>query len=247
MISTNALGGGGSASGVLKAWAVIKVTYPIGSECTCSKGTKVYRAKDTSGEVIFGVPESGDWIVSCTNGTETLTKTVSIIMEYQVENVRFTYSLEIFRSGSGCCMNMYQGKYTTKQTDPQNLRELGYSAAFDVTDERFVSYGVESGICFFTEKFDATDLDTFYVDMELNGYHSALSILVMSGTDWLTTPMTNGSALGLIYYNYNTDGVGVRLTKSLDISSITGDVYLSAYDAANNGYKRYTVYNLWCE
>lgn len=64
---TNAGGGGGTG----KAYAAISVTYPIGSVCTCSNGSKTLKAKDTSGSFLFLVPSGGEWTVSCTDGTDT--------------------------------------------------------------------------------------------------------------------------------------------------------------------------------
>lgn len=79
--------GGGS----VKLFAVIGVTYPAGSVCTCTKGTKTYKAKDTSGRALFAVPEVGDWTVSCTDGTDTASKTVTITAEGQAKIVELEY------------------------------------------------------------------------------------------------------------------------------------------------------------
>lgn len=82
-------GGGG------KLFAIIAVTYPEGSVCTCTKGTKTYKAKDTSGLALFAVPEVGDWIVSCTDGTQTASKTVTISTDGESANVALAYNLLI--------------------------------------------------------------------------------------------------------------------------------------------------------
>lgn len=83
-------GGGG-----VKLFAVIGVTYPAGSVCTCTKGTKTYKAKDTSGLALFAVPEVGDWTVSCTDGTQTASKTVTISTDGEAVNVTLAYNLLI--------------------------------------------------------------------------------------------------------------------------------------------------------
>ena len=80
------IGGGG-----VKLFAVIGVTYPAGSVCTCTKGTKSYKAKNTSGLVLFAVPDTGDWTVSCTDGTDTASKIVTISAEGQAEKVELSY------------------------------------------------------------------------------------------------------------------------------------------------------------
>lgn len=67
------LGGGGS-----KVVASIAVTYPAGSTCTCTLGSKVLTAKDTSGKWVFGLPSTGSWVVKATDGTDTATQTVTV-------------------------------------------------------------------------------------------------------------------------------------------------------------------------
>ena len=84
---TNAGGGGGG----VRLFAVIGVTYPADSVCTCTKGTKTYKARNTSGLALFAVPDTGDWTVSCTDGTDTATQTVTISTEGQAEKVELNY------------------------------------------------------------------------------------------------------------------------------------------------------------
>lgn len=77
--------------GGAKLFAVIGVTYPVGSVCTCTQGTKTYKAKNTSGLALFAVPKVGDWTVSCTDGTDTASKTVTINVEGQAKIVELSY------------------------------------------------------------------------------------------------------------------------------------------------------------
>lgn len=79
------LGGGGS-----KVAASITVTYPAGSTCTCTLGTKVLTAKDTSGKWVFGLPSTGSWVVKATDGTDTTTQTVTVTSG-QAANVTLSY------------------------------------------------------------------------------------------------------------------------------------------------------------
>ena len=44
-------------------YAVIGVTYPSGSVCTCTSGTLTLTAKDTSGKAMFIIPSAGTWTV----------------------------------------------------------------------------------------------------------------------------------------------------------------------------------------
>lgn len=90
------LGGGGS-----KVVASIVVTYPAGSTCTCTLGSKVLTAKDTSGKWVFGLPSTGSWVVKAVKGSQSKSATVEITAEGQVETLTLSYELYIFKSGSG--------------------------------------------------------------------------------------------------------------------------------------------------
>lgn len=82
------LGVSGTASGDI--YAIIAVTYPAGSVCTCTNGTKTLKAKDTSGKALFNVTV-GEWEVICTDGIKTDSKTVSIASAGQVKEIELSY------------------------------------------------------------------------------------------------------------------------------------------------------------
>ena len=70
--------------------SVIAVTYPEGSVCSCTNGTKTLKAKDTSGKALFNV-SAGEWTVTATDGNKTKSATVSITQEAQSESVTLSY------------------------------------------------------------------------------------------------------------------------------------------------------------
>ena len=86
-------------SGGAKAFAVISVTYPEGSTCTCSDGIKTLKLKDTSGQGFFLIPYAGTWIVTATDGTNTKSESVEITSEGQSESVVLNYQLVLFDNG----------------------------------------------------------------------------------------------------------------------------------------------------
>lgn len=90
-------GGGGTS----KAFAVIGVTYPAGSVCTCSDGAKTLSLKDTSGHGFFLIPYAGTWTVTATDGTNTKSESVEITSEGQTVSVDLHYIFYIFKSGVG--------------------------------------------------------------------------------------------------------------------------------------------------
>ena len=80
--------GFGGSGGV----AFIQVTYPVGSSCTCtnSTGTRTYRAKDTSGSCVFNIKDPGVWTVSCTDGTDSDSKDVTVA-NYDSISIKLNY------------------------------------------------------------------------------------------------------------------------------------------------------------
>lgn len=77
-------------------YAIIGVTYPSGSTCTCTNGTRTLTAKDTSGKALFVIPAAGTWTVKAVSGSKTASKAVSITAEGQVETVKLAYALILF-------------------------------------------------------------------------------------------------------------------------------------------------------
>lgn len=71
--------------------ATINITYPVGSVCTCSNGSTTLTAPDTSGTWKCVVSNKGTWTVSCTNGTESKSETVSITTDGQNTSVELAY------------------------------------------------------------------------------------------------------------------------------------------------------------
>ena len=82
-----------------KPYAVIGVTYPSGSTCTCTNGSKTLTAKDTTGKALFVIPSAGTWTVKAVKGSKSTSKAVSITAEGQVETITLIFELILFDSG----------------------------------------------------------------------------------------------------------------------------------------------------
>ncbi len=89
--------------------ATIHVTYPAGSNCTATDGTTTLTAPDTSGAWECVVPNAGTWTVSCTDGSATAGKPVSITEKGQTSIVTLRYGLVLF-DGDGIYSGEWQGK-----------------------------------------------------------------------------------------------------------------------------------------
>lgn len=77
-------------------YAIIGVTYPSGSTCTCTNGTRTLTGKDTSGKALFVIPAAGTWTVKAVKGSNSAIKAVKITAEGQVKTVELTYDLILF-------------------------------------------------------------------------------------------------------------------------------------------------------
>lgn len=101
--------------------SIINVTYPEGSVCTCSDGNSIFTAPDTTGAWSCVVPNTGTWIVTCTDGTQTKTKSVVISDDQEfidVDIAFFTATINVtYPNGAICsCINestIYSASDTT--------------------------------------------------------------------------------------------------------------------------------------
>ena len=100
-----------NTGGGAKAFAFIVVTYPAGSVCTCTDGTKTLRAKNTTGSWVFEIPYAGTWTVSCTDGTYTAEENVLISAKGQSESLLLRYILYLYKNGDKCVA--VTGDYST--------------------------------------------------------------------------------------------------------------------------------------
>lgn len=81
-------------------YAVIGVTYPSGSVCTCTNGTLTLTAKDTTGKALFIIPSAGTWTVEAVKGSKSKSKAVSITTEGQVETVTLMFETVLWEAGA---------------------------------------------------------------------------------------------------------------------------------------------------
>ena len=92
-------GAGGSVSG---AYAVISVTYPVGSLCSVRREGAVYRDLRRDGIAFFAVPAPGDWTVAITDGEKNQSKTVTITERGEIVRLLLRYAGDsLYEPGSG--------------------------------------------------------------------------------------------------------------------------------------------------
>ena len=93
----NLVGGGGSLGNPI---AVIRATFPEGSNCICSDGVKTLTAKGTS-LCLFPIPYKASWTVTAStpDGTESASETVEINAEGQIHSVDLAYHDYVIHNG----------------------------------------------------------------------------------------------------------------------------------------------------
>lgn len=94
MVGKTNVGGGGSAT--VEPYAYIHVAYTAGATCTATNGSKTLTSPNTSGEVLFLIPEPNalpeTWTITLTNGILSKTAQVSIVEQYQFNDITLLLS-----------------------------------------------------------------------------------------------------------------------------------------------------------
>lgn len=94
MVGKTNVGGGRSA--IVEPYAYIHVAYTAGATCTATNGPKTLTSPNTSGEVLFLIPEPNalpeTWTITLTNGILSKTAQVSIVGQYQFKDITLLLS-----------------------------------------------------------------------------------------------------------------------------------------------------------
>ena len=195
--------------------AVIAVTYPVGSVCTCSNGTKTMKARDTSGKALFNV-SVGDWTVTATDGSSTASHAISIKADGQIESVTLSYKLYLYKNGDKCTDVGGDWSFAKKYSDGASI-----SYGTDkVTINLKSSSGSYMGICFWYKKIDITKYSKLCMIVSYNSATSAIQgICVCSSVP--DNPVVSGSYDARLLIDGSSN-----IPYELDISSITGSKYI---------------------
>ena len=218
---------------VAAVYAVIGVTYPSGSVCTCSNGSVTLTAKDTTGKAIFVIPSAGTWTVTAVSGSKSTSKTVSITAEGQVETVTLMYGLYIFKNGSGL-------------TSGYSIKSNSIISAPTVSSDTISWSGNSSsgGVAFYIDPAVALSGYTkLCVDFECSyNYGGNYGMGFGVGTDAATGLMiTNTSWTAKV--TSTVQGTIARNTVQCDISALTDSEYIKIVGSYSAG----KVYNIWLE
>lgn len=217
------LGGGGS-----KVVASIVVSYPAGSTLTCTLGSKVLTAKDTSGKWVFGLPSTGNWVVKAVSGSKSKSKAVSITAEGQTKTVTLAYQLYIFKSGSGLTSG-----YSVNNS-PGNVSNANISWSGDANGGGISTY-IKPAVALSGYTKLCVDFECSYnwggdYGMGFGVGKDAASGSMITNTKW-TAKVKNGA------------NPIARNTAQCDISKLTDSEYIKVVGSYSAG----KIYNIWLE
>ena len=208
-------------SGGAKAFAVIGVTYPAGSVCTCTDGTKTLTLKDTSGLGIFLIPYAATWTVSCTDGTKTASKAVVITTEGQSESVTLSYEL-VLLSGT---IGRDNWNLITSGNDTISFNNSGIVS----TNTGYATAGVTKS------KLDVTNYNTLKVDFNLSA-NSNNDVLIGISESRNSFSDINSSYIyenpgdyGFVANSKNRFPTAGNYSLSLNLSAVSGTFYIWVY------------------
>ena len=216
-------------SGEAAPYAVIGVTYPSGSTCTCTNGSKTLTAKDTSGKAIFVIPSAGTWTVKAVKGSQSASKAVSITAEGQIATVTLTYRLYIFKNGSGLTAG-YSVAGTGGNVSNANISWSGDSSSGGI------SMYIKPAVML-------KDYTKLCVDFECSyNYGGNYGMGFGVGKDAATSStITNTSWTAKVIST--AQGTIARNTVQCDISALTDSEYIKVVGSYSAG----KIYNIWLE
>ena len=217
------------SGGAGKPYAVIGVTYPSGSTCTCTNGSKTLKAKDTTGKAIFVIPSAGTWTVTAVSGSQSASKAVSITAERQIATVTLTYRLYIFKNGSGLTAG-YSVAGTGGNVSNANISWSGDSSSGGI------SMYIKPAVMLKDYTKMCVDFECSYnyggnYGMGFGVGTDAAASTTINNTNW--TAKVTSTAQGAI----------ARNTVQCDISALTDSEYIKIVGAYSAG----KVYNIWLE
>lgn len=231
------LGGGGS-----KVVASITVSYPAGSTLTCTLGSKVLTAKDTSGKWVFGLPSIGNWVVKAVSGSKSKSQTISITAEGQAKTVTLAYQLLIYNAGT-FGQNTDGTTFDAKNSDDNG----GVSSITKNSAYMLWACGVNAWCIFYlTPKVSCTG----YKTLKISVTNASTNIDSDEGQGRWGLKSNN---------NYTTDGFVAQAnfaslsgsqTLSLDVSNVESTAYYVAMQfgtPSSNGSFSARVTKIWLE
>lgn len=224
---------GNKTAGAAEPFAFITVTYPEGSICTCTDGTKTLTAKNTDGTYVFCVPYAATWTVTRTDpedSIKTKSQIVEIVEEGQFENVNLAI-LVLFDGGA--IQSLSVGNKVT--TAPTVDSVISYDVSGSATSW-------SCGSILTDERIDLTEYKTLCVYVSERIIHNSYADGFILVDNDRNTQVYN---YGNIPNNFISVGeLLVTGVNSLDISELNTSYYIGV-GFANNC--KFEITKIWLE
>ena len=202
--------------------ATIKITYPGGSTCTCSKDDRTYTAPDTSGSWNCVVDSAGEWTVTITaDGEEPVSEVVNISENGETKEIVLNYIYYFFKEGTGLASGI-------------NIIKKGSVSATATNDNIKITATDGEGAFGLDKAYDVTRYNTLVIDLEGNAKSSDIGI---------STSVVSGSDITFAASYHFSDSLD-RQALNIDISSVQGDAYIAYHDAQYRT-ADLTIYNIY--
>ena len=225
--------------------ATINVVYPDGAICSCSKDGTMYSASDTTGNWSFVVHEEGEWLITVTDGIQTVLSSAYITYDGQSADISvefFAATIEItYPVGAICTCTDGTTTFTAPNTTGSwtvVVPRIGTWAIKAVNDNRTTSQTIEifedgqreSVICSFFESYinviypaNAFKVVMWYID----GYGTRVLIAVDSSG--------SGSCRFVATETGKYEVAAYRVAPYVGIESIRGDYHSSEVTIDSSG------------
>lgn len=222
----------------------IHVTYPVGSICTCSKGTTMLTAEDTSGYYIFNVAEVGTWTIAATDGTaiKEAEITVSAGESYRIKLMYALYDAgdgEENWSLSANRINSFS-RQVILEKNADHMWLTGYNSSgvdngLDNTSDNTFAYGVVS----YNDPIDFSSVDSVRFqgavkNWSTRGYNLHAYLYLTS--DPTIYPTTAVKVAEIEFGNSIADSTTEEQDITLDTSSISGTYYIALTNKIEGGH-----------
>lgn len=206
--------------------ATIRVTYPVGSICTCSKGDEVLTAGSTSGVKTFTVTSAGTWTVKATDGSRTVSESVSITASGESKSVILAYTQDLYNQG-----NTYEDVTGGWKAYYPNVKFNSDNITIDIiSSETYAGSGVAGTI----NKVDITGYKTLNIQIdsvEVAGRNFALRIMDTQSYDDSYIAQTLCGQTGI---------------HSLDVQEVNKEVYIG-FGGRKSSSQKMVISRIWME
>ena len=226
-------------------FATISVTYPSGSTCTCTKGSRTLTDTNTNGTAVFAIPESGTWTVSCTDGNNTASKSVSVTTKGGNSSVALVYPLILWDMSAGGDNSSITGGWVSNAVRYESIYGIDVAISPTATKNSNGSITVrdpntsgstgKSGLWRTAKQINFTNYSKLMFTGTTSYEFWNRAAIFSSPTEWVKDRTVATTALSSTSYNK------VNL---INLSSVNGNYYFGFFVG---GLKQITVQKIWLE